>query len=199
MKQKRTKPIYVIEHLEPELFDWCLIEYEHISELVGKENLWFTNLKNKENCLKLKNFGEVFLQSISEIIKEKKLQNICVLDPESNKTLQPNEDFNFFIFGGILGDYPPKKRTKKELTRFIENSEVRNIGKEQMSTDNAVYTTYQIANGKKFSELEFKDKVSIQLGKFEFVDLPYRYNVSNNKVYMSNKIKEYLKKKGAFR
>ena len=38
---------FIIEHLEPELYDWCLIEYEHISKIVGKENLIFTNINKK--------------------------------------------------------------------------------------------------------------------------------------------------------
>jgi ribosome biogenesis SPOUT family RNA methylase Rps3 len=189
------KSIYIIEHLEPELFEWCLIEYEHISETVGKENLWFTNIKISD-MKKLEKFGRVF----SESVRDMKLENVCVLDPEANKTLSPNEGFSYYIFGGILGDHPPKKRTGPELTRFIKNAATRDIGKEQMSTDNAVFTVKQIAeNSKKFSELEFKDNVSIKLGKFEFVDLPYRYNAVNGEPFMSKKIKEYLKKNGAFR
>ena len=39
------RQIYVIEHLEPRIYRWCVIEYKHISKIVGKENLWFTNGK----------------------------------------------------------------------------------------------------------------------------------------------------------
>jgi ribosome biogenesis SPOUT family RNA methylase Rps3 len=190
-------PIYIIEHLEPELFEWCLIEYEHISETVGKENLWFTNIKNEKDRKKLSSFGKVFFESVREM----KLENVCVLDPEAKKTLAPedSDEFDYYIFGGILGDYPPKKRTKKELTQFIKNAETRDIGKEQMSTDNAVFTVKQIAEKKKkFDELQFKDKISIQLDKFEFVDLPYRYNLVEGKPFMSKKIITYLKNKKGF-
>ncbi len=38
---------FIIEHLEPELYPWCLIEYKHISKIVGKNNLIYTNI-NKE-------------------------------------------------------------------------------------------------------------------------------------------------------
>jgi ribosome biogenesis SPOUT family RNA methylase Rps3 len=188
------KPIYIIEHLEPELFEWCLIEYEHISETVGKNQLWFTNIKQKD-AKKLEKFGKVF----SESVKQMKLDNVCVLDPEAKSTLSPSDKFDYYIFGGILGDYPPKKRTKKELTQFIKNAETRDIGKEQMSTDNAVFTVKQIVEkGKKLGELEFKDNVSLKLGKFEFVDLPYRYNLVDGQPFMSKKIKEYLNKKRGF-
>ena len=193
------KPIYVIEHLEPELFEWCLIEYEHISEIVGKANLWFTNLgkiKDKTAIKTLEEFGKVFYESVAEL----EIDRACVLDPEAPKTLEPPEakDYSYFIFGGILGDYPPKKRTKQELTKFIPSAVVRNIGNEQMSTDNAVFTVKQIELGKKLDELEFKDNVSIEINEFESVDLPYRYNLVDGEPYMSKKIKIYLSKKKGF-
>ena len=191
-----NNPIYIIEHLEPQLFEWCLIEYEHISETVGKANLWFTNIKNKNDQKKLAKFGRVFSQSV----KEMDLLNSCVLDPEATKTLVPLEtkNFSYLIFGGILGDYPPKKRTQEELTPFIPNAEVRNIGKEQMSTDNAVYTVKQIENGKKLADLKFQNNVSIEINEFESVDLPYCYNLINGKPFMSSKLPVYLKKKKGF-
>ena len=40
---------FIIEHLEPEedISKWCFFEYEHISEIVGEDNLIFTNVKPK--------------------------------------------------------------------------------------------------------------------------------------------------------
>jgi len=190
------KPIYVIEHLEPQLFEWCLIEYEHISELVGGENLWFTNIKQPEERKKLEKLGKVFSESVSKM----SLKNACVLDPEAEKILSPEEsNFDYFVFGGILGDYPPKKRTKQELTKFMPNSEKRNIGHNQMSTDNAVFAVKQIIeNHKKFEELKFKDKISLKINEFESIDLPYRYNVVGGKPFMSSKLIDYLRKKEGF-
>ncbi len=189
------KTIYIIEHLEPELFEWCLIEYEHISETIGKENLWFTNIKPSD-AKKLEKFGKVFLESV----KNMKLSNACVLDPECDKTLTSSEtnSFDYLIFGGILGDYPPRKRTQEELTPFIKNAEIRNIGKEQMSTDNAVYTVKQIENGKKLQDLKFKNGISIEINEFESVELPYLYNIRDKKPFMSAKLIRYLKKKKSF-
>ena len=188
-------PIYIIEHLEPKLFEWCLIEYEHISNLVGKNQLWFTNIKNKSDAKKLEKFGKVF----SDSVKKMTFDNACILDPEAKNILTPSETFDYYIFGGILGDYPPKKRTEIELTRFLPRVHVRNIGKEQMSTDNAVYTVKQIVeNGKKFSELKFVDENNVEINEFETVELPYRYNLVKGKPFMSPKIKEYLLKKKGF-
>jgi ribosome biogenesis SPOUT family RNA methylase Rps3 len=197
LQKNKQKPIYIIEHLEPELFEWCLIEYEHISETVGKDNLWFCNIKNLDDRKKLERFGKVFSESIRELKID--FLRACVLDPESNVLLSSEDRnlFDYYIFGGILGDYPPKKRTSVELTKFIRSS-TRNIGKEQMSTDNAVFTTKEIINGKKFNDLKFVDKVSVEINEFESVDLPYRYNVVDGKPFMSKKIKDYLIKKKGF-
>ena len=191
-------PAYIIEHLEKELFEWCLIEYEHISETIGKENIWFTNIKNKKDRKKLEKLGRVSSESIKDI--NINFKNACILDPEAEKTLLPQESFDYYIFGGILGDYPPKKRTKEELTKFLPDIKARKIGKEQMSTDNAVYTVKQIAeNKKKLSQLRFKDKISVKINEFESVELPYRYNLDEKgRIFMSPKIIEYLKKKKGF-
>ena len=118
------KQIYIIEHLEPRIWSWCLIEYKNIGKIVGKSNLWFTNINSRDkNVKELRRYGKI----INKSVKNLDLQNSCVLDPEANKELGPKEakGIRYFIFGGILGDYPPKKRTKKELTRFIKNSEQR--------------------------------------------------------------------------
>lgn len=191
----KKKIIYIIEHLEPELFEWCFFEYKHISKIVGKNNLWFTNIQNEKDVKKLAAFGKVLKESVQTL----KLDNACVLDPEADKTLEPNENFDYLIFGGILGDYPPKKRTNSELGKFLPNAEKRNVGKEQMSTDNAVYTAKQIAeNGKKFEELKFLDNASIEINEFESVELPYRYNLADGKPLISKEVINYLKTKKGF-
>jgi len=191
-----TKKTFIIEHLEPKLWPWCLIEYEHISETVGKENLWFTNIKNKKEAKTLEKYGKVFKESVTNM----NLPNVCVLDPESKEILSPKSanEFEYFVFGGILGDYPPKKRTKDELTKFIKNPSSFNIGKEQMSTDNAVFVVKQIIKGQKLGDLKFKDGIDIEINDIESVELPFRYTLVNGKPFMSPKIMEYLKKKKGF-
>jgi len=187
--------IYIIEHLEKELWEWCLIEYENMSKIVPGR-LWFTNVKNKKEADKLNEFGKVF----SESVKSMKLDNACVLDPEVPKTLTPSDcrKFDYFIFGGILGDYPPKKRTKEELTKYLGKIEKRNIGKEQFSTDNAVKVVSEIEKGKRFDDMDFVNGASIKINNVESVDLPFLYYLENGKPFMSRKIVSYLKKKKAF-
>lgn len=184
--------IYIIEHLEPELWPWCLIEYKNISKIAGKNNLWFTNIKNGKDKKKIEQYGKVAEKSVKSL----NLKNVCILDPDANKTLSPKEakKFRYFIFGGILGDYPPKKRTKKELTPFVKGK-ARSIGKKQMSTDNAVYVVKKIVQGEDIKKIAFKDNVEININKIESTILPYRYALIDGKPLMSKEIVKYLKNK----
>jgi len=73
-------PKFIIEHLEPELYEWCLIEYEHISKIVGKDNTIFTNI-NKNYKNNLKKYSTAYEKSIVDL----DFKNICVLSQYSKK------------------------------------------------------------------------------------------------------------------
>src|SRR5574341_1487627 len=167
-------PTFVIEHLEPKVFEWCKLEYKHISKWVGRKNLLFTNTKSTL----LKKFGKVESRSIKKL----RFDKACVLDPEARQTLTPEiaKKYNYFIFGGILGDDPPKERTKDELTKFLPYSAY-NLGKAQMSTDTAVIVTKLICDGKNLSEIEFQQGVEIKINEYEEVHLPYKYLIIKGK------------------
>jgi len=190
---------FIIEHLEAELYEWCLIEYQHISEIVGKENLIFTNVKNKNEADKLKKYGAVFEKSISGL----NFKNICVLSQYSESELKSNDKnkFQYFVFGGILGDNPAKKRTGaiiKGLRKSNMKFEARNLGKKQMPTDNAVFVAKKILEGKKLDEFRFIDEVEIEINENESVTLPFRYVVEDNKLVISEKLVGYLRKRKEF-
>lgn len=192
------KSIFVIEHLEPEVFEWCLIEYKSISGIVGAENLWFTNIKHLKDQKKLEAYGKVFDKSVRDLGLD--LNKVCVLDPDASLTLKSTDKgkFEYYIFGGILGDYPPKQRTKVELTPFLKGSGVRNIGKDQFSTDNAVYVVHEILSGKELEDLDFNDEIEIDIKDGESVILPYKYPLVNGKPRISGELVNYLKKKKSF-
>lgn len=190
---------FIIEHLEPELFEWCLIEYGHISKIVGKENLIFTNMKNKNEASKLKKIGNVLEKSVSEL----RFQNICVLSQYGAKTLETNDEtkFEYFVFGGILGDKPAKRRTEdiiKELKQNKVKFEERNLGSAQMPTDNAIYASKKILDGSKLNDLKFIDEVEVQINENESVNLPFRYIIDNNNLIISEKLVEHLRKRKEF-
>jgi ribosome biogenesis SPOUT family RNA methylase Rps3 len=188
-------PIYIIEHLEPEIGTWCLFEYERISQIVGKENLWFTNIM--QDAQKLAHLGTVKQASVKTLA----LLHACVLDPEAPTLLTPEnvKPYQYIIIGGILGDYPPKKRTTKELTQFVPSAKAYNIGKKQFSTDNAVYIVDQIIKGRKFKDIKTKYKISIPVDDIASIDLPYCYPLdTHGNPLMNPKLVVYLKTKEGF-
>ncbi|MSS74143.1 hypothetical protein EXS72_00685 [Candidatus Pacearchaeota archaeon] len=184
----------IIEHLEPKVWPWCKIEYESISQIIPKNNLWFTNIRYEEEFLK--NLGKVSKESIIDM----KLEKACILDPNAKETLTPKDakQFKYFIIGGILGDYPPKKRTKEELTDKLHNIPARNLGKKQFSTDNAVYVLKKIIDGTPLNKLQFQNKITIKINEVESVDLPYYYPLINGKPRISEKLITFLKNKKDF-
>ena len=182
---------FIIEHLEQKVYQWCVIEYNNISSIVGKKNLWITNVKDSS---KLISCGKIFKESVSKM----HLKKVCVLDPGATQELSSDDrtKFGYFVFGGILGDNPPRARTKNELK--IRNAERRNLGKQQMATDNAVFVAKEILNGKKLSELKFQDGVEIATGKSESVQLPYKYVIIKGKPLICDSLVEMLKKQSGF-
>jgi ribosome biogenesis SPOUT family RNA methylase Rps3 len=184
---------YIIEHLEPEMFDWCVIEYRHISQIVGKENLIITNVKKGNE--KIEELGEIHKESVSGM----KLQKACVLDPEAMLALHPedSEEFEYLIFGGILGDHPPRKRTKPELTSKID-ADSRNLGDRQMSTDTAVYVAKKIVDGIPLRKIKFKDGIELDVAEGESVILPYRYVLENGKIVLPEGFVEFLRDRDEF-
>ncbi len=190
---------FVIEHLEPELYEWCLIEYGHISSIVGKHNLMFTNINNKKIQNKLKKYGKVFDKDISEL----NFKNICVLSQYAKKILTSKDKskFKYFVFGGILGDNPAKKRTNDMVSKLKSKKikfQTRNLGKKQMPTDVAVYAANEILEGKKLNEFKFVDELEIEINENESINLPFRYIVDHNKAVISDKLVEYLRKRKEF-
>lgn len=184
---------YIIEHLEPGMYKWCIIEYRHISEIAGRDNLIFTNIRNGAD--KLKGLGKVYRESVTEL----NFKKACILDPAAGETLCPEDKnkFGYLIIGGILGDYPMKKRTKAELSSKMD-VEKRNLGKKQMSTDTAVYVAKGIIEGKKLEDFNFKDEIEVEIHEGESVVLPFRYVIVNKKPLLPKGLVEFLKKRKEF-
>ena len=188
--------LYILEHLEPKLYQWCYLEYQHISKIVGKENLFFTNIKTSSQRKKLQALGKVEPKSIQKL----SFQKACVLDPYAPQTLTPTDKniFTTFIFGGILGDYPMQARTKKELTSKLPYP-ARNIGKEQMPTDNAFYVVKEIVeHNKTMQDLHFQDQLLIPIKEGEEIIMPFRYVLVNGKPLLSPALLHHLKTKKGF-
>ncbi len=183
--------IYIIEHLDDELYKWSLLEYTHISKIVGKENVLFTNIKYEKDAKILSKIGKVEEKSVIELSYLNK-NNTCILELDGKQKLSLNETFKYYIFGGILGDHPPQGRTRYITEKL--NFPKRCLGNKQMSTDTAVIVSHEILeNKKKFSDLKFQDGFELQIDEGFSNYFPFRYLKKNNKVVLTPGLKEYLK------
>lgn len=183
---------YIIEHMDEEIYDWSILEYRHASSIVGKDNIIFTNIKKGKE--KIQKLGKIHEKSVSEM----NFNNICILDMDAKKLLQTKdkEKFEYFVFGGILGDNPPQKRTQKLIKKL--KCETRNLGKKQMSTDTAVLAAKIILKGKTLEEIEFADTIMIPIRPGEDVILPFRYILKDGKLMLAQGIVKMLKNQKGF-
>ena len=180
---------FIIEHMEPELSDWCVAEYSHISALMGKSNVTFTNI-SQSDIKKLQPCGEATTKKASEL----HLKKACILDPRAKEQLSKKDkgEFDYFIFGGILGNNPAEGRTSL-LTKAMPLP-TRNLGAKQFSTDTAAYVAKKLLEGKKIEDIHFVEEVEIQIDEGESMILPFPYAVENGKLIISDKLIQHISK-----
>lgn len=139
---------------------WVMLEYSHILERTYRPNrknrVFFSNLSSKSSSIlstQLQGSASASMstraeahplsENVEALIAAGKLPpkpRICLLDPKAEKAISPEDadEFDAFLFGGILGDDPPRDRTK-ELRKL--GFPGRHLDKVQMTTDTAVYVT----------------------------------------------------------
>lgn len=112
--QQQPKKTFIVEHLDPELEQWSALEYKCIAEESEASGAaFFLTSVPKELQLpeQLKQVSALQIEhrGIEEIYADRK-DRVCLLDPSAKKELSPEdgETFDIFLFGGILGDDPPR-------------------------------------------------------------------------------------------
>lgn len=129
--------------------------------------------------------GKLLLPGIGDY----ELAEICLLDMRGKEALGCGDagPLKVFLFGGILGDHPPRDRTS--LLRH-QTETLRHLGTLQLSTDTAVLTAKLILlNGLQLESIPFVEepeivgpnkhgqKTTIQMEGFRYVNkrlLDYR-------------------------
>lgn len=200
MNKKRGIKI-IVENLEESISKWLYIEYKNLARLVGKENVLFTNIKGEYEyrCMK-KITDNVFKESISSLtFKESRL---IVLDPDACEPLKTT-DFTgdtIVLIGGIMGDFPPKHRTRLEISSKIKNENfkeviLRNLGSGQFPIDMAGLVALMVFNGTELEKIDIIYGLEIEVGKNNSIYLPYAYPLIEGKPAISEEEIEYLKKR----
>lgn len=171
---------YVIEHMEEGISDWVELEYLQIVRDVGKENFYVSSVspnlqvpeKFKQAGIQMTQCDVTELQKIDPTFDKSR---VCLLDPSATEEFQPSDKdkFDYFVFGGILGDDPPRDRTG-ELRKHGFTG--RRLGPVQMTTDTAVRVTKIIADEQKpLDQIDFIDHPDLKFSKYESTQMPFRY------------------------
>ncbi len=188
------RPKIAIEHLEDTVGVWLFLEYRHSCIIAGCNNIMITNLPEKYHQLFKKYCCTTHLKSILELYPQ---ERILILDPQAPSTLTKSdlEKIDVIVIGGILGDHPPRGRTKELLSSRAPRALKRNIGSGQYSIDGATYVVNKFIETGSLSSIKYIDNVVIRgevNGVIKEIKLPFRYPVVNNKPLLAPGLREYL-------
>ncbi|KAK6851134.1 carboxypeptidase D [Apiospora arundinis] len=178
MPEQKT---YIVEHLDPELGPWSSLEYRAIArETAGCNGVFM-----------LSSLPEGF--QVPEELKQEKAfraetrgvedlypagqgkERVCLLDPAADEDLNPDDkrDFDVFLFGGILGDDPPRDRTSELRKKGFTG---RRLGPVQMTTDTAVRVTRMVVEEQyTLDMIPYLDHPELKFGDKESTEMPFRY------------------------
>ncbi|KAF8627284.1 hypothetical protein AX17_006329 [Amanita inopinata Kibby_2008] len=194
---------YIIEHMEEDdeaskaIPRWVELEYSHMRTLAGPNaHIHFTHLsvgsckwlekkfEGGDSCNDDATVAKVSVhrEGVMELLESKggqlstSIERVCLLDPKAEEELKPEDGdgrFDCFLFGGILGDDPPRDRTA-ELRVFKFPS--RRLGPVQMTTDTALgVTKLVVEDGVGLEDIKYADFPSIRFNAKESVEMPFRY------------------------
>lgn len=119
-------------------------------------------------------------RGVEELYPDDKKKKVCLLDPAAEKDLSPadGEEFEAFLFGGILGDDPPRDRTSELRKKGFTG---RRLGPVQMTTDTAVRVTRLVVESKlALDKIPSVDFPELKFSEHESTEMPFRY-VTNEK------------------
>jgi len=194
---------FVVEHLDAELEAWSTLEYSTIAQECNASNCAFV-LSSVPQALQLPPelrslIGSALTlehRSIETLCAEAhdpfRKEAVCLLDPKAAQELSPSDaqQFSAFLFGGILGDDPPRDRTGELRAKGFP---VRRLGPVQMTTDTAVRVTRTvILDQLPLDKIPFVDYPEIKVNKHESVRMPFRYVKNAEGPVMPNGMSELI-------
>ncbi|KAG9123982.1 hypothetical protein FRC07_013307 [Ceratobasidium sp. 392] len=183
---------FVIEHMEEDdeesktVPPWVYLEYRQMITIAGaSSSVLFTHLSVSSKraldselaSVNSSSKFEVHTAGVLDVMKQEgvELHRVCLLDPKAGEALSPEDGdtFQWFLFGGILGDDPPRDRTS-ELR--VLGFPTRHLGSIQMTTDTALGVTKRVVVDKcQLESLPYVDHPTIRFNAKESVEMPFRY------------------------
>jgi len=178
------KKLYNVEHLDPEIGPWSVLEYLSIAQESTTAGADFClssvppSLEIPRELQDVPGF-RIETDSVEDVFVDRK-DRVCLLDPSATKELSPEdgEKFDIFLFGGILGDDPPRDRTSELRKKGFEG---RRLGPKQMTTDTAVRVTRMVVQEKLLlDQIPYVDHPELRINKHESTEMPFRYVVGDD-------------------
>lgn len=180
--------------MEQGFSEWVILEYIQIICDVGCDNVILSSLPEgttKENIPKrLIELGLKWTTKSLDKIQEQfmdipslKEKRVCLLDPRAKEDLSPDDSgkYDYFVFGGILGDHPPRDRTRELMEQYPNMLVGKRLGSKQMTTDTAVRTTQLIIEKKiNFESINFIDYPEFRFNANEAIEMPFRYVLNSD-------------------
>lgn len=177
------KKVFVVEHLDPELGPWSGLEYKTIANESRQAGCDFILSSVPTSLLASDELKEVGAQAKTESVEDyfaDRKDRICLLDPQASDELSPADAarFDVFLFGGILGDDPPRDRTSELRKKGFTG---RRLGPKQMTTDTAVRVTRLVVlEQKKLDGIPYVDFPELKLDEHESTEMPFRYVIDEH-------------------
>ncbi|KAK7682807.1 hypothetical protein QCA50_014191 [Cerrena zonata] len=198
---------------------WVELEYKHMQDLAGPQSeVHFTHLSQR-SCETLQTLfsptptslssvpvddapptkgkakGYAHPEGVLELMKSKyvPIEKVCLLDPKATEELSPKDGdgrFEWFLFGGILGDDPPRDRTSELRVLGFPG---RHLGPVQMTTDTALGVTKIVVEDKiKLGDIKFINFPTIRFNAKESVEMPFRYIANGEEPILPPGMREHL-------
>ncbi|EXJ84710.1 carboxypeptidase D [Capronia epimyces CBS 606.96] len=174
---------FVVEHLDPEVGPWSALEYKTIAKESKQQNCRFIlssvppSLLETQDLKHLQSVGAEARSDSVEAYFASKKEKICLLDPAAEQELDPSDAavFDVFLFGGILGDDPPRALDRTSELRK-KGFTGRRLGPKQMTTDTAVRVTrIVILDQIPLAKIPYTDFPELKLDEHESTEMPFRY------------------------
>nr|OQO21832.1 hypothetical protein B0A51_10140 [Rachicladosporium sp. CCFEE 5018] len=171
-----SKHTFVVEHLDPELESWQLLEYKTIAAECAASGSRFILSGMSASHPDLPQV-EQSSQHVEDLVKSAGVPHdrVCLLDPKGESDLAPADGdlFDIFVFGGILGDDPPRDRTAELRVKGFKG---RRLGVEQLTTDTAARVTRIVVQDKiPLNNVPYVDRPNIEIAEGESVEMPFKY------------------------
>ncbi|KAI1200818.1 SAM-dependent RNA methyltransferase [Nemania serpens] len=178
-----NRKTYIVEHLDPELGPWSELEYVAIARETARAGGTFV-LSSVPAALAADLpatlAGEPAFRAETRGVEElypggEQRARVCLLDPRADRDISPDDKalFDVFLFGGILGDDPPRDRTGELRVKGFEG---RRLGPVQMTTDTAVRVTRMVIEEQfTLNMVPYVDHPDLKINEHESTEMPFRY------------------------